>query len=393
MAAARGQPGTRLIDRLVSDPEAFEVFEAARLVEDAAVRAARRASAEVPPEVGGQDAGAGTRDPVRFSATVMLGFPGASIVSAKPVKPAGHKTADIAVAAAMQLEIASFGLVGPSGALPRHYTTLTLQRLRRFRDRTLRDFLDIFTHRAMTLLARAWGKYRPAVQRGRLASRGTGAPWDDAPQPRDPITAVLASLIGIGTRTLAERMRVDDSLLLHYAGHLARWPAAALPLEQLIADAWHVEASIEQFVGRWLDLEPGDQTRLGSGRLATNAMLGVNAMAGRRVWSVESAYCVRLGPMPLAEFLNWLPGNGRLGALSDLLTLHVGPTLEATVRPVLRAAEVPESQLGGAGGSRLGWTTWLISAPPAHDAADAAFPVRFGAKTNTPTKGTYPTLL
>jgi type VI secretion system protein ImpH len=323
----------------------------------------------------------------------MLGFPGAAIVSAKPVKLSGRKTADIAAPAALQLEIASFGLVGPAGVLPRHYTALALERLRRFRDRTLRDFLDIFTHRAMTLLVRAWGKYRVAVQRGRLASRGTGAPWDDSPHPRDPTTAVLASLIGLGTRTLPGRMRVDETLLLHYAGHLARRPAAALPLEQLIADAWQVEASVEQFVGRWLDLETGDQTRLGSGQLATNAVLGVTAMAGRRVWSVESAYCVRLGPLRLDEFLTWLPGGGRLRALSDLLTYHVSPTLEATVRPVLRAAEVPEIRLGGTGGSRLGWTTWLISRPPRRDAADAAFLVRFGTTENTPTKGTFPTVI
>lgn len=376
MAAAGRQSGAPLIDRLVSAPEAFEVFEAVRVVEDAAVRAAREAATALPPEVGGQDAGAGIGDPVRFSAAVMLGFPGAAIVSAAPVKASGRKTADVAAVPAVRLEVASFGLVGPSGVLPRHYTTLALQRLRRFRDRTLRDFLDIFTHRALALLTRAWGKYRAAIQRARLASRGAGASWDDAPQPRDPTTAVLASLIGIGTRTLPGRMRVDDTLLLHYAGHLARRPAAALPLEQLIADAWKVEAHVEQFVGRWLDLEPGDQTRLGSGRLATNTALGVNAMAGRRVWSVESAYCVRLGPMRLDDFLAWLPGGPRLGALSDLLTFHVGPTLEATVRPVLRAAEVPESRLGGNGGSRLGWTTWLISRPPPRDAADAAFRVR-----------------
>lgn len=394
MAAARGQPGAPLIDQLASAPEAFEVFEATRLVEDAAVRAAQDASAELPPEVGGQDAGAGTRDPVRFVAAVMLGFPGAAVVSAKPVKPPGRKTTDLTAPSALQLEVASFGLVGPAGVLPRHYTTLVLQRLRRFRDRTLRDFFDIFNHRAMALLVRAWGKYRVAVQRGRLAGRGTGASWDDAPQPRDSVTAVLASLIGLGTRSMPGRMRTSDSLLLHYAGHLARRPAAALPLEQMIADAWRVEASVEQFVGRWLDLEPGDQSRLGSGRLATNALLGVTAMAGQRVWSVESAYCVRVGPLRFDEFLDWLPSGDRLGSLADLLTFHVGPTLEATVRPVLRAAEVPQSRLServGREGSRLGWTTWLTTRPPETDATDAVFRVHLGANLNTSAKGTSPT--
>lgn len=373
MAATRGQPGAGLIDRLVSAPEAFEVFEAVRVVEDAAARQARADGREPPPEVGGHDSGAGVGDPVRLCGAVTLGFPGAAIMGARAVVPEGDAEAEAANLPLPQvrMEIASFGLVGPSGVLPRHYTTLVLERLRRFRDRAFRDFLDMFMHRAMSLLVRAWGKYRTAVQRGRLMSRGMGASWDEAPVARDPTTAVIACLVGLGGRTLPGRMRIDESLLFHYAGHLGRQPAAALPLEQLIEDAWGVPAHVEQFVGQWLDLEPRDQTQLGG----CNAVLGVDALAGRRVWSVESAYCVRLGPLSLAEFCAWLPGERRLGGLSDLLTFHVGPTLEAIVRPVLRADEVPATQLGGGAGSRLGWTSWLVSRRPVRDADDAFFRV------------------
>lgn len=359
MAAARGQPGARLIDRLVQSPEGFELFEAVRVVEDAAVRAAGAQDLDLPPEVGGQDAAAGAADPVRFGTALTFGFPGAAIVAARPA------------AAQHSLEIASFGLVGPAGVLPRHYTTLVIERLRRFRDRGLRDFLDLFVHRATSLLVRAWGKYRVVVQRSRLASRGQGVGWDDCPQPRDATAAVLACLVGIGGRTLADRLRVQENLLLHYAGALSRQPASALILEQVVADAWGVATQVEQFVGRWLDLEPADQTQLGRG----NAALGVDALAGRRVWSIESAYCLRLGPLSYAEFCGWLPGSGRLEALSDLLTFHVGPVLEAAIRPVLRAEEVPQTQLGGQQGSRLGWTTWLVTARPVRDADDAFFRV------------------
>lgn len=374
MAAAGRESGPRLSDRLLAAPETFEVFAAVRAVEDDRARRAIAAGAEPPPEVGSHDAGAGVGDPVRFRAAATLGFPGGAIVGARRLEPsadAADAAADKAEAA-VELEIASFGLIGPSGVLPRHYTVLVLERMRRFRDRTLRNFFDLFTHRATSLLVRAFGKYRVAVQRGLLTGRGKGAPWDDAPRPRDATTAALACLVGIGGRALPDRMRVADSLLLHYAGHLSRETAAAVSLEQLVADAWGVPAVVEQFVGQWLELEPGDQTRLGG----HNALLGVDALAGRRVWSVEAAYCVRLGPMRLTEFLAWLPGGGRLEALSDLLTFHVGPTLEATVRPVLRAADVPQTRLGAGGGSRLGWTTWLVSGRADRDADDAAFRVR-----------------
>lgn len=389
MATAGREQGPRLSDRLLASPETFEVFEAVRLLEDERARAALAGGTRPPPEVGSHDAGAGVGDVVRFRAAVSLGFPGGAVVGAKRLDPDSTERSGEAAAdepGPVELEIASFGLIGPSGVLPRHYTVLVLERLRRFRDRSLRDFLDLFTHRAMSLLTRAWGKYRVAVQRTLRTSRGRGATWDEAATPRDPTSAVLACLVGIGGRRLTGRMRADDSLLLHYAGHLSRQPAAALPLEQVVADAWGVPARVEQFVGRWLDLERPDQTRLGgsgpgSGGLGRNATLGLDALAGSRVWSVEASFCIRLGPLPFTEFVRWLPGGPSLGGLSDIVRFHVGPHLDAMVRPVLRRDDVPEMRLGGpdrdpdarSAGSRLGWTTWLVSRPPVRDADDACF--------------------
>jgi hypothetical protein len=53
------------------------------------------------------------------------------------------------------------------------------------------------------------------------------------------------------------------------------------------------------------------------------------------------------------------------------------------VRPILAAGDVPMTKLGGAmvdadgspAGSRLGWTTWLLSTPSPVDRRDAAFAV------------------
>src|SRR5207244_6114260 len=93
------------------------------------------------------------------------------------------------------------GLTGPNGVLPRHYTEL----LMRARDakgperHVVRDWFDLFNHRLISLFYRAWTKYRfwTAYERGEYAQ----------PEP-DLFTLSLYSLIGLGSQSLRNRLRV-----------------------------------------------------------------------------------------------------------------------------------------------------------------------------------------
>ena len=386
MAAESGQSGAGLTDRLLARPEAFELFQAVRLIEAEAVQRAIEQGCPLPPELGAQDARAGPGASVRFRSAVTLGFPGGAITRAQRVGPPAGSAGEDGASTAVELDLAFFGLLGPSGVLPRHYTELAVQRSRGIHDETLRTFLDIFTHRLASLLHRAWGKYRLSVQRERYRQRGATASWDHGAVPgRDGFTALLACLVGLGARHQSGRLRVPDDLLNYYSGHLSHYPRSALGLETMLSDAWGVPARVEQFVGRWLELESGDQTMLpvASRPLGQHARLGIDAIVGRRVWTIDSAFRIALGPLPLAEFVRWLPGSERLAALSDLVRLYAGQQFDITVRPVLAAAQVPAARLGGPDhlpdgspwGSRLGWTTWLVSRPPSDDATDAEFAV------------------
>jgi len=386
MAAESGQSGSRLTQRLLDRPEAFELFQAVRLLEAEALRQSIRQRLPPPPELGSQDTRAGTGDTVRFRSATTLGFPGGAITGARRTAPETAADGTDDDGAVFELEVATFGLIGPAGVLPRHYTELVARRLHTFHDATLRDFLDIFTHRATSLLHRAWGKYRLPAERERVRQRGASASWDHGEMPgRDGFSAVLACLIGLGARHQSGRLRVRDELLTYYAGHLSHFPRSAVGLEAILSDAWGVTARVEQFVGRWLDLEPGDQTRLRDATcpLGQHTRLGVDAIAGKRVWTIDSAFRIEIGPLSLTEFLRWLPGGARLTALSDLVRLYAGQQFDVTVRPVLAAGEVPALRLtrtehdgdGSLHGGRLGWTTWLISHPPLTDAIDAEFEI------------------
>jgi type VI secretion system protein ImpH len=141
---------------------------------------------------------------------------------------------------------------------------------------------------------------------------------------------------------------------------------------------------VEQFRGRWLGLEPPDQTMLPdrSRPEGLNARLGIDAIAGRRVWDVESTFEVRLGPLDLDGFRSRMPGTPRLAALGELLRLYAGPQYDIHVRLILAARSVPRARLGGdpanSAASRLGWTTWLNTAASSDNRADAAFIVSDG---------------
>ena len=169
------------------------------------------------------------------------------------------------------------GLTGPSGVLPRHYTELLLQRIRE-KDFSLRDFLDLFNHRLISLFYRAWEKYRLPIgyERSQL---------DDPDEQPDPVTRGLYCLVGLGTAGLRGRLDVDDEAFLYYSGHFAHFPRSASALECLLADYLEMPVRVQQCQGQWLALEPDDQALHARARVIPRA--GTTSSAS--TWSSASA--------------------------------------------------------------------------------------------------------
>jgi type VI secretion system protein ImpH len=257
--------------------------------------------------------------------------------------------------------------------------------------RSLRDWLDLFDHRFVSLFYRAWEKYRfhLAYERGE-AYRATP----------DTFTLGLRSLMGFGTPALTRRLevrtadaaarvvdwgdaaaespalaKIDDLALLHYAGFFAQRPRNATNLRTLLADYFRLPVAVQQFRGQWLAIPETAQTRLGE-----FGSLGTDAVAGERTWDVQSRFRVRLGPLTYAQFEDLLPDPAPAAErktfylVAQLARLFAGPEYDFDVQLVLAGPEVPEAQLtdGEGAGPRLGWTVWLISGTPA-DADDAVF--------------------
>ncbi len=357
MAAASGRNDTALIDRLHADAYRFDFFQAVRVLECAA-RNVSRAESGRPRFPVGQDNAPG-QEAVRFRALPSHSFPTGSISEIRcPTEPRPP-----------EMVTAFLGLTGPNGVLPRHYTTLLIERTCA-KDFALRDFLDVFNHRVTSLFYRGWQKYRlPFAYEQFQSAAAEGAD--------DLVTQCLYCLLGLGTGGLRGRLSFDDEAILFYAGHFAHHPRSAQALERILADYFELPVVIGQFRGQWLYLSEDDQLSLPCPRWpqGLNTQLGRSVVIGQRVWDVEGKFRVRVGPLGYAGFRRLMPSGDVLRPLSEMTRTYAGPQFEFDVQVVLKAAEVPCCRLGGDGTdpSRLGWNTWILSKTVAQDVSDAVF--------------------
>jgi type VI secretion system protein ImpH len=286
-----------------------------------------------------------SQEVVRFSARASASFPASEIhaIEWPPDKPP-------------KMLVNFMGLTGPLGVLPLAYTEMMMERLRA-KDRAAPEFFDIFNHRMISLFYQAWEKYRFAVTYER------GAP--------DLFSAVLLDLIGLGTAGLQDRLDVADDSLLYYSGILAQRPRSAAALEQLLADYFDVPVEVEQFAGTWRRLDRKNQTWLQDGNTCSE-MLGVGTVLGDEVWDQQSVVRIRLGPMHLDRYLEFLPTGPSYKPLCSLVHFYFNDELDFQLQLVLKRDDTPACELGSAGetGPQLGWLTWMKTAPMGRDPQD-----------------------
>ena len=324
---------TRPLDQnLLDEPYSFEFFQAVRLLYKIF---------ESKKPVGGE--ALPHEEAIRFRTKVTLNFPPSqidSIVQTQDERTGIEKR---------EMLVNFMGMLGASGAMPMHYTELTFDRLR-YRDTTLWAFLDIFTHRSISSFFRAWSKYRFPVG----YERGD-----------DQFTSYLFDFVGIGTRGMRDRLGVPDESLLPYTGLIAQKPHSNNAIENLISDYFGVGVNIDQFFGQWLELNEQDTVSLGK----RSSVLGRTALAGTRVWDLQSKFRVRLGPLTLNQFQAFLPNGSAHKPLGSIVKFMVGLEFDYDIQLVLKNTQVPASILTTRAMRRpmLGWTSFLKTTPVAKD--------------------------
>lgn len=356
MARPDRRSARHLIEEIEADGPRFRFFQAVRLLTLSASE--KNARASIPKAI-------------RFSSPLSLAFQASEIgaVEIRRSEQAPDPTQESnesAVAAQdgatqISMSVSFMGLTGPSGALPTPYTELLIDRRHQYRDKTGHAFLDMFTHRAVSLFYQAWRKYRFYL------------PYE-AGNP-DGFSRNLLDIVGVGLRNLQQRMAasgkgVPDRFLIHYAGLLAQKPVPLANIAALVRGFFAVDARVESFVGQWMNLPNTEQSAL-DGR---PCLLGQNAFVGERLWDRQNKIRLELGPLDQAQFASFLPGQDSLLALHELAQFCVGLTLDCDVTLIVKRNEIPPPILcDGARAPRLGYSLWLNSRAPHDDARDASF--------------------
>lgn len=332
MATESGRTETPLSKSLWDEPYRFRFFQAVRLLE-------RLNPGKKP---------VGYHFPldeevVRFRSRLSLNFPPSEIHEIR-------RSADKRGRETTEMTVAFLGMIGPLGALPVPYTELAMERAR-FKDRALWEFLDLFHHRMVSLFYRAWEKYRFPVAYERSRD--------------DRFTGYLYHLIGLGTSGLKRRQAFPDIALLLYSGLIAQRPHSATALRAILADYFRVPVHIEQMRGQWLEIDEDSLTFLGK----ANCRLGVDAIAGSRLWDQQSKFRVQLGPLGFSRFFAFLPPGQWYRPASELVRLLAGMEFDFDFQLILKKEEVPACHLASQTGQQamLGWTTWLKTMPTRQD--------------------------
>ncbi len=330
MASPSGSKNLALARRsveelLFAEPYNFEFFQAVRLLQLLYPNRAKIGLFQSP-----------SSESVRIGAVPTLSFPASQIQSLE-ANESGAPPA---------MRVNFMGLVGPVGQLPLYYTELVADRVQA-RDRTLRDFLDIFQHRAISFFYRAWEKYRFLV------------PYERG-EEKDRFTSYLLSTIGLGIPSLQQRQLLSDDDFLYYGGLLAQQPRSAEGLQLMLQDYFGVPVKVEQFLGAWYRLDREAQCNLDD-NWTDSQQLGFGTVVGDEIWDPQSHVRVSVGPLTRAQYQDFLPTGTAFLPLKTMVRFYAGDELDFEAQLILRKEETPGCELGGSEspGPQLGWVSWL----------------------------------
>jgi type VI secretion system protein ImpH len=235
-----------------------------------------------------------------------------------------------------RVSVGFFGAFGPHGPLPTHLTEYAFERKRHHGDGAFSAFLDIFHHRLLMLLYRAWADAQPTVSHDR--------------PDEDRFARRLGALIGLTSTIGDEPYSELDFACLFTAQHFVGRTRHAEGLVKMLRAIFRVPVRVEEFVGRWLEIADSDCWRIPAGDATSTGtslgVLGQSSRLGTQIWDQQSAFEVVLGPLRHQDYQRFLPDMPDLARLTELVKRYAGLEMGWTLRLVLLEPERRATVLG-----------------------------------------------
>jgi type VI secretion system protein ImpH len=89
--------------------------------------------------------------------------------------------------------------------------------------------------------------------------------------------------------------------------------------------------------------------------------LGAGVVVGDEIWNQESRVRIKLGPLTLSQYRDFLPNGAAHEELRALVRFFSNDELDFEAKLILKREEVPRCEVGveGSAAPQLGWISWL----------------------------------
>ena len=258
----------------------------------------------------------------------------------------------------VELDVAVMGLTGPLGVLPQVYTEWLQQRRIDQKDHSAHAFLDTFSQRFIEIFFEARRARHPALRFEQ--------------NENDHFVHYLQDLIGLGASNQWQQGISENENCLSsrftafFAGQLLKRPACSGQLQQIIADFFSVDASVESFCPH-IVLLGNQKTSLG----IEHSALGVDCALGDSVTQYHDRFLISIGPLRLDRFSSFLQGTENANAIASLVKYCFGHEFSCELQLILHKDDLCSPQLGG--NAMLGLNTFMSLTGSSHHAADVRY--------------------
>lgn len=239
----------------------------------------------------------------------------------------------------VRLMLNLMGLHGAVSPLPAYFTEYIAQHADD--QDALRDFLDIFNNRLISILHEAWRKYRYYVQYRILAS--------------DRLSNLFFGFIGAGHQEIRQAKELKWPRLMAYMGLIAFNGESTGSMEHILRHYFSLQdITILSCIRRWVSVPDDQRTRLGE----QNCCLGENFVTGDEVSDQTGKFRICISNLTWKAFNEFLPSGINFSALQTLIKFVLRSRLDFDLELHLRSEDVKPWSLDVTGSCYLGWSTW-----------------------------------